>query len=381
MDVSNLLGSPRALGRVTETPSWWRRLDLALVGSALALAFAGVLMVLSATRNVNGMENYTALALRQGIWVLVGLGLMSVVAWFDYRRLRPLLPWIYGGCVGALLIVLTPLGSESKGAQAWFQLGGFQFQPSELSKIALILVLAAFFSRQIRGLSSRHVAVGVGIAGIPVALILLQPDLGTVLVFAAIALLVLLVAGAPAKALLALGGLAVVGVVAVVQLGILQQYQLDRLGVFLDPSSNTQESAYNLNQSKIAIGSGQIVGKGLFLGTQTNLRYVPEQHTDFIFTVVGEELGLLGGATMLAMFSVLVWRIWATAKEASTPFGSLICVGVLAMIVFQVFQNVGMAMGIMPITGIPLPLVSYGGSSMLACFIALGLVLSVRLRS
>jgi rod shape determining protein RodA len=172
----------------------------------------------------------------------------------------------------------------------------------------------------------------------------------------------------------------VLGVTAVLHFGVLRQYQKERLTAFLDPATNTQASAYNLDQSKIAIGSGRIEGKGLFRGTQTNLSYVPEQHTDFIFTAVGEQLGLVGSALLLSLFVLMVWRIWRTASLSRDFSGNLICVGVLAMIVFQVFENVGMTMGIMPIAGIPLPFMSYGGSAMICCFGAIGLVQSVHMR-
>ncbi len=375
------MARPRTLDRVGDAPAWWRRVDLLLVGSTLGIAVSGLLMIYSATRGNGGADSYTGFVIRQMVWVGGGLILMSIVALIDYRKYRSKAPWFYGLAIFALLFVLSPLGSESKGAQAWFQLANFQLQPSEFSKIAVIVALAAYCARQRSSLEPRHVAFAVAIAGFPMLLIELQPDLGTVLVFAAITFLVLIVAGAPGRSLVLLLAVAVVAVIAVIQLGILKQYQLDRLGAFLDPTSNTQQSAYNLNQSKIAIGSGGVTGKGLFLGSQTNLRFVPEQHTDFIFTVVGEELGLVGCATLLSLFALLMWRIWQAARQAPDRFGTFICAGVLAMFVFQVFENVGMTMGIMPITGIPLPLVSYGGSSTLSCFIALGLVLNVRYRA
>jgi rod shape determining protein RodA len=179
-------------------------------------------------------------------------------------------------------------------------------------------------------------------------------------------------------ALLGLAG--AVAVVAVFQLGLLKEYQRDRLGAFLNPTENTRQSAYNLNQSKIAIANGSLTGKGLFKGTQTKLSYVPEQHTDFIFTVVGEELGLAGSGLLLALFALVVWRTWRAAALAKDLCGTVICIGVLAMLVFQVFENVGMTMGIMPITGIPLPFMSYGGSATIATFAAVGLVLNVHMR-
>lgn len=375
------MARPRALERVADAPSWTRRVDVVLLGSASAIALIGILMVFSSTRSGHGANGYTGYAIRQTVWVLLGIGLMAAVACFDYRRLRGVAGWLYGGSLLLLLAVLTPLGSSSKGSQAWFAFGGFQMQPAEYSKIVLIIALSTYAARQRRALDGRLVSVMVAIAAIPIGLILLQPDLGTSLVFGAIAFGLLAVAGVPVRSLLLLALLTVVAAVAVIQLGMLKQYQLDRLGAFLDPNSNTERAAYNLNQSKIAIGSGGLTGKGLFLGSQTNLRYVPEQHTDFIFTVVGEELGLLGSGTLLALFALMMWRIWQAARSALDPFGRYLCVGVLSMLTFQIFQNVGMTMGIMPITGLPLPLVSYGGSAMLASFIALGLVLNVRFRS
>jgi rod shape determining protein RodA len=374
-------GRPRFLDRTRDTPTWWRRVDLLLVGVVVAIACSGVLMVYSSTRAGFGESGYAGFAIRQTVWLFVGLVLMTLVMVVDYRKFARWAAWVYLGALAVLLAVISPLGSSSKGAQAWFAVGGFQLQPSEFSKIVVIIALAAYAARQRERLDGRLTSVMVAIAAVPMALILLQPDLGTTLVFAVIAFALLTVAGASGRALLALVTLVLLVAVAVIQFGVLKQYQLDRLGAFLDPNSNTQHAAYNLNQSKIAIGSGGLFGKGLFLGGQTNLRYVPEQHTDFIFTVVGEELGLLGSGTLLALFAVLMWRIWQAAKQAPDAFGTYLCVGVLAMFAFQLFENVGMTMGIMPITGIPLPLVSYGGSAMLASFVALGLVLNVRFRS
>ncbi len=375
---SGPIARPRRLDRVSDGPAWWRRVDVVLLGSALAIATAGLLMIFSATRPEEGISGF---ALRQVIWLVVGLTAMVVTMAVDYRKLRSWAPWFYGAITAVLMLVVSPLGSRSKGAQAWFQVGPISVEPSEFSKLVIVVCLAAYASRQRLNLSHRHVGFMVAMTGFQMALICLQPDLGSALVFIAIVGGVLVVAGAPGRSLLALLGVTVVLAVAVVQLGVLKQYQLDRLGAFIDPTSDTQQSAYNLNQSKIAIGSGGLTGKGLFLGTQTNLRYVPEQHTDFIFTVVGEELGLLGSGTLLILFGILFWRIWLIARRAPDRFGTLLCIGVLSMLAFQVFENVGMTMGIMPITGIPLPLVSYGGSSALATFIAIGMVLNVRLRS
>ncbi|MEY2418198.1 MAG: rod shape determining protein RodA, partial [Actinomycetota bacterium] len=211
--------------------------------------------------------------------------------------------------------------------------------------------------------------------------------LGTALVFIAVLLGVLAVAGAKPRHLAVLTAIGVTAVVLVLQLGVLKQYQLDRFGAFLDQQDSAQRVAfnvnpakYNLQQSKVAIGSGGITGKGLFKGTQTNLRYVPEQSTDFIFTVVGEELGLLGSGALILLFAFITYRVWRAAATARDLFGTLVCVGVLCMFVFQIFENIGMTMGIMPITGIPLPFISYGGSSTLAAFAGIGLVLNVGMR-
>jgi rod shape determining protein RodA len=360
----------------------WLHLDLVLVSSVLAIAGLGVLMVYSATRKkleAAGIDPQYHLT-RQLVFVVIGVGVMVACTLIDYRVFRDRAPAIYVGTVALLLAVLTPLGSATKGTQAWFQLGSFQLQPSEFSKIAMIVCLAAYASVHRGDLDSRRLLVILGLAGLPMALILQQPDLGTDLVFAAILLGVMLVAGARPRHLFALLTLGLVGVVAVLQLGLLQQYQRERLTAFLDPTEDTQRSTYNLNQSKIAIANGGVVGRGLFKGSQTNLSYVPEQHTDFVFTVVGEELGLVGSATLLALFALVVWRTWRAAALARDLSGTLICVGVLAMFVFQIFENVGMTMGIMPITGIPLPFMSYGGSSTLAAFAAAGLVLNIHMR-
>ena len=369
-------------GRARNESAPWLHLDLVLVVAVTAIASLGTLMVYSATRRkleASGISPQYYLN-RQMVFVILGLALMVGMTLVDYRVFRDRAAFIYPATVALLLAVLTPLGSNSKGAQAWFQLGSFQFQPSEWAKIALIVCLAAYASLHRGDLDARRLGVVLALAALPMALILRQPDLGTDLVFVAILLGMLLVAGARPRHLAVLSLIGVVGIVAVLQLGLLRQYQRERLTAFLDPAGDTQRSSYNLNQSKIAIANGGLLGRGLFKGSQTNLSYVPEQHTDFIFTVVGEELGLLGSALLLTLFAVVVWRTWRAAALARDLSGTLVCVGVLAMFVFQVFENVGMTMGIMPITGIPLPFMSYGGSSTLASFAAVGLVLNVHMR-
>ncbi len=353
-----------------------RHIDLVLVGASMALAGLGLLMIYSSTRGLSG----TTFVLRQAVFVVLGVGVMALTALVDYRWIRDRIAIFYVLSVAGLALVVSPLGSESKGAQAWFQLGGFQLQPSELAKVVLVVTLATVAAAGRGELDGRRLLGVLVVASIPMGLIMLQPDLGTALVFATILGGILVVAGARARHLLVLAVIGVIGVAAVLNLGVLKEYQRDRLTAFLDQEADSQQSTYNLEQSKIAIGAGGLVGRGLFQGTQTNLDYVPEQHTDFIFTVVGEELGFAGGATLLLLYGVMAWRMWRAAQLARDLTGTLICVGVLAMLVFQVFQNVGMTMGIMPITGIPLPLLSYGGSSTLAFFAALGLVINVHMR-
>jgi rod shape determining protein RodA len=360
----------------------WRHLDLALATAVTGIAGFGVLMIYSASRDklqASGTDPAYFLK-RQAAFVVAGVVAMILSAAVDYRKLRDFAVVFYGGTLLTLLAVFTPLGSKSKGAQAWFQIGSYQLEPSEFAKIGLIIAVAAYCAAARGQMDRRRLASVLALAAVPMALIYRQPDLGTALVLAVILLFVLLVAGARASHLIVLGTIGVIGVAAVLHFGVLKRYQVDRLSAFLDDRTDTQRTAYNLNQSKIAIGSGGVVGKGLFKGTQTNLSYVPEQHTDFIFTAVGEQLGLLGSAILLSLFGLVVWRTWRIAGLAHDLCGMLICVGVLAMLLFQIFENVGMTMGIMPITGIPLPFMSYGGSATLASFAGIGLVLNVHMR-
>ncbi|MEO6121363.1 MAG: rod shape-determining protein RodA [Acidimicrobiales bacterium] len=359
----------------------WRHVDLPLVAAVLSIAGLGVLMVYSATR-FRIADDPTFFLRRQALFTVLGVGLMAALSVIDYRALTDRAPIVYMGTAFGLLAVLSPLGSNRRGSQAWFQLGPYQLQPSELAKVGLILCLAAYAAAHRGTLSARSLLTVLALAGLPTALIMGQPDLGTALVFLAIVTGTLLVGGVQLRHLVVLVLVVVVALGGAFKLGVidLEGYQQDRLTAFFSPESGTQGPAYNLQQSKIAVASGGVWGKGLFKGTQTKLAYVPEQHTDFIFTVVGEELGLVGSALVLALFALVVWRTWRAAAVAKDLAGTVVCIGVLAMLVFQVFQNVGMTMGILPITGIPLPFMSYGGSSTLTSFAAVGLVLNVNMR-
>ncbi|MGQ0616558.1 MAG: rod shape-determining protein RodA [Acidimicrobiia bacterium] len=375
-----------AAGNLRRNPSAaWRHLDLVLIGCVTAVSLLGALMVYTATRGPAAPYDST-FALRQLFFVAIGLVLMAALTVVDYRVFRDYAFVIYGGACALLLLVVSPIGSSSKGSQAWFQMGSFQLQPSEFAKLGLICGLAAVGSQFRSDIDARRLVALLALAVLPMVLIMFQPDLGTALIVVMLTAGVLLVAGAPARYLLALSVVTVVGVFGILRSDVLADYQKLRLTSFLSQDealSGNQELArarYNTDQSKTAIGNGGPFGQGIFDGSQTRLANVPEQHTDFIFTAVGEQLGFAGSATLLAMFSILAWRIWRTAQLARDPFGMLVCVGVLCMFMFQIFENVGMTMGIMPVTGIPLPFVSYGGSSTLAYFMAIGLVLNVHMR-
>lgn len=356
-----------------------RHIDVVLLVCTIAVAGLGTVMVFSATRGADAPYD-TFYLKRQLLFMVLGVVIMGLSSFVDYHRLREFAPFIYGGACALLLLVVSRLGSRSKGAQSWFAIGGFQIEPAEFSKLCLVVGLGALLAAWKADLDVRRLAIALVVAGFPMGLIMLQPDLGTALVYIAIVMAMLLVGGVKGRYLLALTFVGLIGVGAVLHSSVLANYQKDRLTTFLDPTHDKSGVAYNLNQSIITIQRGGLTGDGLFQGRQTQLRYVPEQQTDFIFTVVGEELGFVGGATFLVLMGVIVWRIWRTAALARDQFGQLVCVGIMAMIVFQVFESVGMTMGIMPVTGLPLPFMSYGGSTTLTSFAALGVVQSIHMR-
>ena len=357
----------------------FRHVDVVLLVCTLAVAALGVLMVFSATRGPDDPPDTSFLA-KQALFVVIGVGVMLVVSLIDYHRIRDFAWVLYGGVILMLFAVLSPLGSQVNGAQAWFALGPLQLQPAEFAKIALIVALGALLAEWAGDIDLKRLGILAVLCGAPMLLIMMQPDLGTVAVFVAIVLGMLLIGGLRFRYILVLSLIGLVGVIGAFNSTVLDEYQKDRLAGFLDPSSDTQRTTYNVNQSQTAISNGGVTGEGLFQGSQTELGYVPEQQTDFIFTAVGEELGFVGGAVVIGLYGVIIWRIWRTAQLSRDLLGTLYCVGVLSMLVFQVFENVGMAMGIMPVTGIPLPLLSYGGSSTLVTFAAIGLVLNVHMR-
>jgi rod shape determining protein RodA len=350
-----------------------------LVGCVIALGIVGLVMIWSASRNrVPGDEFY--FVKRQAMFLALGVVAMVAVLAVDYRRLRDHSIFAYLATVALLLFVLSPLGSNIKGNQAWFQLpGGFTLQPSELAKFGIIVALAGYCNQYRGELDAWRLATILGLAAVPLGLVMLQPDFGTLMVLVVIIVGLLVVAGITGRQIFVLLLLALTGVFMMVNLGLVKQYQIDRLN-FLDRDTSAQSSGYNQEQSVQAIANGRTTGEGIGNGASTQGSFVPEQHTDFIFTAVGEELGFVGGAVVLALFAVVMWRTWRTARLSRDFFGALVCVGVLSMLAFQVFENIGMTMGIMPVTGIPLPFMSYGGSSMLASFACVGLVANVGMR-
>ena len=360
-----------------------RDVDPTLIGATLAIAALGLLMIYSSTRERLRLEGIDELYFvkRQGVAILVGLVVMGLLLTVDYRRLRDYSVFAYVATVVGLLAVLSPLGSNARGSQAWFQLsGGFQLQPSELAKFGIIVAVAGYANEHRGEMNPWRLTVTIGLAAVPIGLVMIQPDFGTAMVLSLIVITLLAVAGARIRHLVVLALLAVTMVVAVVNVGLLKEYQVDRLTSFVNQGQDARSTTYNTDQSKNAIGNGGVTGRGFGNGSQTAGGFVPEQHTDFIFTAVGEEFGFLGAAGLLALYAIVVWRTWRAALFARDFFGTLVCVGVLALFAFQIFVNMGMTMGIMPVTGIPLPLMSYGGSSTITAFACVALVANVSLR-
>jgi rod shape determining protein RodA len=356
-----------------------RHVDVTLLALPIVLSAIGLAMVYSSTRTQFG----TYFVQRQGIAVAIGIALMFLMLTFDYRRLRDLYPVVYLAMLPLLVGVLA-LGASRKGAQAWFQFGPMQFQPSEIVKVGIVVVIAGYCHQHRGDLDAWRLAIAVILAAIPIGLVLLQNDLGSAIVIAVAVTAVLLVAGIRGRHMMVLLLLALSGIIVAVSSGYLAGYRLDRFASFLDDtpelSQDITPTQYNIDQALTTMGSGGLTGKGFGNGTQTKLGYVPEQHTDFIFTVVGEEFGFVGGAAVIALYALLVWRLFRVGLLSSDFFGTLLSMGVLAIVAFQVFENIGMTMKIMPVTGITLPFLSYGGSSVIATFLAIGLVANVHMR-
>lgn len=365
-----------------------RRLDWPLLFSALALSFIGSMLVWSATRNrtqLNNGDPYYFL-IRHVMNTGIGFGLMIATVWLGHRTLRGAVPVLYGLSVVLILAVLTPLGATINGAHAWIVIGGgFSIQPSEFVKITILLGMAMVLASRVDAGDQpypdhRTVAKALGLAVLPMAIIMLMPDLGSVMVMAVIVLGCLLASGAANRWVLGLIGAGVLGAFLVAALGILDKYQINRFAAFANPDLDPAGVGYNTNQARIAIGSGGLTGTGLFHGSQTTGQFVPEQQTDFVFTVAGEELGFLGAGLILLLLGVVLWRACRIARETTELYGTVVAAGIIAWFGFQAFENIGMTLGIMPVAGLPLPFVSYGGSSMFAVWIAVGLLQSIRVQ-
>ncbi|MFL6107715.1 MAG: rod shape-determining protein RodA [Marmoricola sp.] len=374
------LVSPARLSRTSfERP----RTDWVLILVTASILVLGTLLVWSSTsaNNVLTHGHPTAYLRKQLVNVVIGLGLAAAVFATDRRWVRILAPLVYVGSVVGLLLVLV-MGSTINGSRSWLLLGGLSIQPAEFAKLAVVVGMALLVAERTEGsrrrsVGSVEVTLMLVIAGVPALLILGQPDLGTMLVLSATIFGVLAAAGTPRRWLATLASGAVLGAAVVVSAGVLKAYQINRFMAFTNPDLDPRGAGYNTTQARIAIGNGGLFGQGLFGGSQTRSGFVPEQHTDFVFTVAGEELGLLGAGVLIALFAVLLWRALLIAKHADDMFGKVAAAGIACWFGFQTFQNIGMCLGIMPVTGVPLPLVSYGGSSMFASLMAIGLLLNI----
>jgi rod shape determining protein RodA len=362
--------------------------DIPLALLALALSLIGAVLVWAATKNLQVAQGADpqGFLYRHLVNMVIAAGLMYGASRLDARLLRLFGPIVYLGSLFGLLLVLVA-GTTINGARAWIELGGgFELQPSEFMKLGLLVGMAVLFTRHDDDAdedappTARDVIYALGLVAVPLALIMLQPDLGSAMVLGCAVFGVLVAAGVRARWTV---GLLVVGVAAAVLAikgGVLDSYQLARIGTFTDPGKDVQGAAYNVHQARIAIANGGLFGRGLFHGPQTNGGFVPEQQTDFIYSVAGEEFGLVGAGLIIVLFTALCWRGLRIAREADRV-GRLLAVGVVCWFAFQAFQNIGMNLGLTPVTGVPLPFVSYGGSSMFAQGLAIGLLQAVRRRS
>jgi len=376
-------GRPRSLlARAFARNSVLRQMDWVLVVVVGGLSAIGTLLVWSATQPsllAAGQDPRTYLK-KQLLWVVIGLILMFAVSFADSRQLRSWAPLAYGATLLGLLAVLTPLGSDINGAHAWISLpGGFQVEPSEFAKVALILIVATVFSRA-RGARPglRSVLLALAVAAPLMVLVVIEPALGVAMVLVVVTATMIVLSGTRLRIIAALAATVGAAVALAGGLHLLKSYQLTRFTSFLHPSADLAGAGYNAAQAKIAVGSGGMFGTGLFHGSIVAGNYVPSQQTDFIFTVAGEELGFVGTITIVVLLSIVIVRAIRIAARADDLFGVLIASGVAIWFAFQSFVNIGMTIGIMPITGLPLPFVSYGGSAVFADMIAIGMLQSVR---
>jgi len=367
--------------------SFFQGFDPVLTAAVALLLVIGTLLVYAATRDwyaTNGLDPEYYLK-RHVINIVIGIALAWGTTIIDYRLLRAYTPFIWAfGVFGLIFVLLPGVASEVNGAKAWIPLpGGFQIQPAEIAKISIIIGISMLLSERTHNSdepSTNDILKALAVAALPVLLILRQPDMGTVFIISASVVAILAVSGAPTRWVVGLIILAIVGGFVATKTGVINEYQVKRLQAFVDPNADSQGSGYQLRQARITVGSGGLIGTGLFNGPQTNGRFVPEQQTDFIFTVAGEQLGFIGSAFIILLLLTVLMRAFGIARRSTDPYGTLVCTGVIAWFAFQIFENVGMTLGLMPMTGVPLPFLSYGGSSMFANLIGFGLLQNVHAR-
>lgn len=355
-----------------------RNLDITLLMTALAILSYGCLMIYSASKGGRAGMGYVE---RQLLWVPIGLVFGAIAASLDcgvYQRIASKLYWINL----FLLVGVLVTGLSSKGAQRWIGYGALRIQPSEFAKVVMIIALASFLVKRMEKIRTAETFVlSLLYLSVPMLLIFKQPDLGTSLVLMGIWLTMVFVMGTDMRNILIFVGVcAIAGVVVFHVNGVLKDYQKMRIVSFVDPAADPRGTGYQVKQSRIAIGSGQLKGTGFLRGTQREARFIPEQHTDFIFTVVGEELGFVGSAALLGLYFILVWRALHIMSAAEDAVARAIAAGVVGMFLFHIVVNMGMTMGIMPVTGVPLPMFSYGGSSLLSNLVAIGLLQGISMR-
>ena len=382
----SLISQRQGFRRTRSTHSFWG-FDPILTLAVGLLLIIGTLLVYAATRDwyaANGLDPQYYLK-RHVINIVIGILLAWGTTVIDYRMLRAYTPIVWGlGVIGLTAVLIPGLGSEVNGAQAWIPLpGGFQIQPAELAKISIIVgmsMLLSEYRHENDEPTNRDVIQALLIAAIPVGLILLQPDMGTVFIISISVVAMIGASGAPIRWVVGLLLVALLGGFGATKLGVINDYQVKRLQSFVDPNADSQGAGYQLRQARITVGSGGFLGTGLFDGPQTNGRFVPEQQTDFIFTVAGEELGFVGCSVIILLLLTILMRAFGIARRSTDPYGTLVCTGVIAWFAFQIFENIGMTLGLMPMTGVPLPFLSYGGSSMFANLIGIGLLQNVHAR-
>ena len=381
------LMSSRISYRRNNRRSIFEGFDPVLTGAVALLLLIGTALVYAATRDwyaANGLDPEYYLK-RHVLNILIGAALAWGTTVIDYLLLRAYTPIFWAiGVIGLIAVLIPGIGTAVNGAQAWIALpGGFQVQPAELAKISIIVGMSMILSERTHDSdqpSHRDVIQALVVAAIPIIFILLQPDMGTVFIISVAVVTIIGASGAPLRWVVGLIIVAIMGSYAAVKVGVISDYQVKRLQAFVDPNSDSQGSGYQLRQARITVGSGGLFGTGLFNGPQTNGRFVPEQQTDFIFTVAGEELGFVGCGLIIILYLTVLMRAFGIARRSQDPYGRLVCTGVIAWFAFQAFENIGMTLGLMPMTGVPLPFLSYGGSSMFANMIGFGLLQNVHAR-